>query len=132
MAEFKLEIVAPEGGVLNENVEFAVLPAIDGEVGILANHSLLISALKLGIIRYTQDGKVHKVATSGGFVEVAENRVVVLADTAERGDMIDLERATAAKERAARRLNEKSTDLDMRRAELALQKALNRIRAAEK
>ncbi len=132
MAEFKLEIVAPEGGVLNESVEFAVLPAIDGEVGILANHSLLISALKIGIIRYTRDGKVHKVATSGGFVEVAENRVVVLADTAERGEMIDLERAVSAKERASRRITEKGSDLDLHRAELALQKALNRIRAVEK
>jgi len=132
MAEFMLEVVAPEGSVLKEQVEFAVLPAIDGEVGILANHSPLISALKVGIIRYTQNGKVNKIATSGGFVEVAENRAVVLADTAERCEQIDLDRAMAAKERADKRLRERQDDLDHRRAELALHRALNRIKAAKK
>lgn len=132
MADFKLEVVSPEGSVLNEQVEFAILPAIDGEVGILANHSPLISALKIGIIRYTKDGKVNKIATSGGFVEVADNRVVVLADTAERGDMIDLERAVEAKERATKRLNERTPELDTRRAEIALQRAMNRIKAVNR
>ena len=132
MAEFKLEVVSPEGSVLSEQVEFAILPAIDGEVGILANHSPLISALKVGVIRYTKDGKIHKIATSGGFLEVAENRAVVLADTAERGEMIDLERAIEAKERASQRLNTRSSEFDLRRAEMALQRALVRIKAAEK
>ncbi len=131
MADFKLEIVSPEGSVLSEDVQFVVLPAVDGEIGILANHSLLISQLKIGLIRYTQDGKVNKIATNGGYVEVANNRVVVLADTAEPGEMIDLERAVAAKERAEKRLRERRQEMDMRRAEYALQRALNRIRAAQ-
>lgn len=131
MADFKLEIVSPEGSVLSEDVQFVILPAVDGEIGILANHSLLISQLKIGLIRYTKDGKVNKIATSGGYVEVANNRVVVLADTAEPGEMIDLERAVAAKERAEKRLSERRQELDMRRAEYALQRALNRIRAAQ-
>lgn len=132
MAEFKLEVVSPEGGVLNEQVEFAVLPGIDGEIGILANHSPLISALKIGIIRYTQDGKVKKIAASGGFVEVAENKVVILADTAELGETIDLQRAISAQERAAQRLKEINQDIDHQRAEVALKRAVNRINAAEK
>lgn len=132
MAEFKLEVVSPEGSVLSENVEFVVLPAVDGEIGILANHAPLISALKIGVIRYTKDGQVAKIATSGGFVEVAHNKAVVLADTAEIGETIDITRATAAKERAEKRLKDNDGDLDVRRAELSLLRAVNRIKAAEK
>lgn len=130
MADFKLEIVAPEGSVLQEEVELAVLPSVEGELGILAHHSPLISALKVGIIRYTKGGQAFRVATSGGFLEVANNKAVVLADTAERGDMIDLQRALAAKERALKRINQ-SDGIDQRRAELALYRALNRIKTVE-
>jgi F-type H+-transporting ATPase subunit epsilon len=129
MADFKLEVVSPEGSVLSEDVQFVILPAVDGEIGIMANHSLLISQLKIGLIRYTKDGKVHKIATSGGYVEVADNRVVILADTAERGEIIDLQRANEAKERAQRRLNEHGADIDLKRAEYALHRAVNRIKA---
>ncbi|HZW84019.1 MAG TPA: F0F1 ATP synthase subunit epsilon [Candidatus Deferrimicrobium sp.] len=131
MADFKLEVVSPEGSVLSEDVQFVILPAVDGEIGIMANHSLLISQLKIGLIRYTKDGKVHTIATSGGYVEVADNRVVILADTAERGDVIDLQRATEAKERAQKRLNEHGADIDLKRAEYSLHRAVNRIKAVK-
>ncbi|MGI1657433.1 MAG: F0F1 ATP synthase subunit epsilon [Desulfitobacterium sp.] len=128
---FTLRVVSPEGNVLKEEAEFVVLPGETGEVGILPNHAPLITALGIGVIRYTVNGKVEKIATSGGFVEVSDNKVTVLADTAEPGDKIDLERAIAAKERAERRLAQKTDGIDSKRAELALLRAVARIHAAQ-
>ena len=128
---FTLRVVSPEGNVLKEEAEFVVLPGETGEIGILPNHAPLITAMAIGVIRYTVNGSVHRISTSGGFVEVADNKVTILADTAERGEMIDLERAMAAKERAEKRLSQKLQDVDFRRAELALSRALARINAAQ-
>lgn len=129
---FTLRVVSPEGNVLKEEAEFVVLPGVTGEIGILPNHAPLITAMEIGVIRYTVNGKIKNISTSGGFVEVADNKVTVLADTAETGEMIDLQRAMAAKERAEKRLNQSSKDFDPRRAEFALRRAAARIRAAEK
>lgn len=129
---FTLHVVSPEGNVLKEDVEFVVLPGVDGELGILPEHAALIAALDSGVIRYTANGTTKKLATSGGFVEVADNKATVLADTAEFGELIDLERARAAQERAEKRLAHKTQDIDTRRAELALRRATARINAAEK
>ncbi|MGE4271757.1 MAG: F0F1 ATP synthase subunit epsilon [Desulfitobacterium sp.] len=128
---FTLRVVSPEGNVLKQEAEFVVLPGETGEVGILPNHAPLITALGIGVIRYTANGKVEKIATSGGFVEVSDNKVTVLADTAEPGDRIDLERAIAAKERAETRLAHRTDGIDSRRAELALLRAVARIHAAQ-
>ena len=77
-----------------------------------------------------EDGTLLTYATSGGFLEVRDNRVRVLLDTAERVEEIDVERATAARERAERRLRERAADVDVPRAEAALRRALNRLRTA--
>ncbi|MHB8126346.1 MAG: F0F1 ATP synthase subunit epsilon [Desulfitobacteriaceae bacterium] len=133
MAEtFQLRIVSPEGQVLKEDVEFLLLPGEAGELGVLPNHSPLIAGLHVGILRYNLNGSKKRVALSGGFVEVADNLATVLADTAEPGELIDLDRANAAKERAERRLSQRTSEIDERRAEFALRKALARIDAAEK
>lgn len=128
---FTLRVVSPEGNVLKEEAEFVVLPGGNGEIGILPNHAPLISSIGIGVIRYTVNGKVHKIATSGGFVEVSDNKVTVLADTAEPGERVDLDRALAAKERAEKRLAQRSEDINIRRAELALLRAIARIHAAQ-
>ncbi|CAA7599725.1 ATP synthase, Delta/Epsilon chain, beta-sandwich domain protein [Acididesulfobacillus acetoxydans] len=128
---FKLRVVAPEGQVLREDCEFVVLPGEVGELGILRNHAPLIAGLRVGVVRYTIDSKINLMAVSGGFVEVADNVVSLLAETAEPGDTIDLKRALAAKERAEKRLSHPGGDVDLRRAEMALRKALARISAAE-
>ncbi len=133
MAEtFQLRIVSPEGQVLKEDVEFLVLPGEAGELGILPNHAPLIAGLDVGILRYTLSGAIKRVALSGGFVEVADNLATVLADTAEKAELIDLERANAAKGRAEKRLAARTNEIDERRAEYALRKAMVRINAAEK
>ncbi len=128
----RLDIVTPEKVVFSEEVDFVVAPGVDGELGFLPEHAPLVSALKIGELRVQQGGKDFKFAVSGGFVEVKNSRVVVLADAAERADEIDVERAQAAKERAEQRLSAQSGDIDVVRAELALKRALTRIKVAGK
>ena len=128
---FSLSVVSPEGNVLKEDVEFVVLPGISGELGILPNHAPLISALDIGVVRYTVNDDIKRLALAGGFVEVADNSVTVLADTAELGTDVDLQRALKAKERAEKRLSASSVEIDLKRAELALRKATARINASE-
>lgn len=127
----RLEIVTPEKKVFSGDVNFAVVPGELGELGFLPNHAPLMSGLKIGLVRVQHEGKTFKVAVSGGFVEVRGNRVTLLADTAELDASINRDRAEAAKERAERRLSEKSADLDVKRAEMALQRALNRLKALQ-
>ena len=128
---FSLRIVSPEGNVLKEDVEFVVLPSELGELGILPNHAPLIAGLDVGVIRYTLNSTIKRVAITGGFVEVIDNSVTVLADTAELSEEIDLTRAVEAKERAMKRLAARSNETDIRRAEYAFRRAAARISAAE-
>lgn len=128
---FSLQIVSPEGNVLKEEVEFIVLPGGAGELGILPNHSPLIAGLDVGVLRYTLNSTVKRVAIAGGFVEVASNSVTVLADTAELSETIDLDRARQAKERAMQRLSSRTNEIDLRRAEYALRRAAARISASD-
>jgi len=133
MAEEKLqrlEIVTPERKVYSEDVRMVVLPGSEGEFGVLPDHAPLVSALKIGIIRVHHEGKVTKIAVSGGFVEVRDSKVTVLANAAELEDQIDVQRAQAAKERAEQRLASPGPDTDVVRAKAALQRALNRLKAA--
>ncbi len=133
MAEEKLqrlEIVTPERKVYSKDVRMVVLPGSEGEFGVLPNHAPLVSALKIGIIRVHHEGKVTKIAVSGGFVEVRDSKVTVLANAAELSDQIDVERARAAKERAEQRLASPGPEVDMVRAKAALQRAINRLKAA--
>jgi F-type H+-transporting ATPase subunit epsilon len=133
MAEssIKFEVVTPERVVLSLDIESVVVPGALGYLGVLPNHAPLVTGLKVGVISYIKDGVKRKMAVSGGFMEVVDNKVVVLADTAELGEKIDVARAQAAKERAEKRLAERSSDLDIARAEFALKRALSRIEAAK-
>lgn len=128
---FTLNVVSPTGAVYSDEVEFLVVPGEAGELGILPNHSPLMATLNIGVIRITKEGKVSKMALSGGFMEVGGNKVNILAESAEIADTIDIARAKAAKERAEQRLASKNADIDMVRAELALLRAVARLRATE-
>lgn len=134
MAEntFMLEVVTPERIVLSDEVQFLVVPAAEGEVGVLRGHAPMVAGLKIGVLRYTsKDGVMRHMAVSGGFMEVIDNEAIVLAETAERGIEIDVLRAKAAKERAERRLQQRAEEINFARAQMALQRALARIKAAE-
>ena len=128
MAEkIQLEVVTPEKIAFREAVDEVVVPGRDGELGILPNHTPLISQLKTGILTYRQGNERKQLHVSGGFVEVLSDRVSVLSDVAERPEEIDLDRAQRAKERAEKRLYARTDDVDFARAELKLQRAMIRI-----
>lgn len=127
----RLQVVTPERTVLEDKVESVVLPAVDGALGILANHAPLIAGLTTGVVEFGPVGREkRKMAVAGGFVEVAENQVTVLADAAELGEEIDVLRAKTALERARKRLAERTANLDFVRAQRAVTRAMARLRAA--
>ena len=100
----KLEIVTPEKKVLDETVDSVTVPTASGEAGILPNHAPLISALKPGILSYSNKGTTERLAVARGFVEVSSNKVSVLTDTAETAGEIDAEAARAEREAAEKAL----------------------------
>lgn len=128
---FTLEVVTPEKRLFKDDVQLVVVPEMNGEMGILRNHVPMFAALNIGILRYTDvDGEIKNIALSGGFMEVALNEARVLAETAEYGSKIDVLRAKAALERAQKRLSDRDADLNLGRAELALKRAITRLKAA--
>lgn len=127
---YRLEVVTPERLVLKEDVEFTSAPGAEGVIGILADHSPLLTALQIGRLEYTIDGKTSKLTVTGGFMEVGDNKVTVLSNAAERPVEIDLTRAEAARKRAEEQIEESkrgNSDIDLLQAELALKRALLRI-----
>jgi len=129
----ELEIVAPERQVVQQSVVAVSVPGENGYLGILPGHAPLLSVLKSGELSFTQDGRTYYVAVNWGFVEVLPDRVVILAQTAERADEIDLSRAQRAKRRAEDRLRKVGDpEIDMKRAEVALERALTRLQVAER
>lgn len=133
MAEkLTLEVITPERKVLSQAVDEVVVPGMDGELGILPDHTPLISRLQTGVLSYRTGTDRQLLHVSGGFVEVLPGHVSVLSDVAERPEEIDLERAQRARERAERRLATLGEDVDFRRAELKLQRAMIRIQLASK
>ena len=126
----KLEIVTPEKKVFSEEVEFVTAPGAEGLLGILPEHAPLITSLATGVIKVKQDGKELFIASSSGFMEVKNNKITILVDTAEKPEEIDVARAKAAKERAEQRLTLKVDDMDQARAEAALKRAVTRLQVA--
>lgn len=128
MSTFLLEIVTPERKVYAEDVNMVVVKGAEGELGILPNHIPLVTPLRISAAKIKQGSKETIVAVQGGFLEVRKDKVVLLAESAEFPSDIDVERAQAAKTRAEQRLTSARKDeVDFRRAELALQRAMNRL-----
>lgn len=127
----QVDILTAERTVYSEEVEMVIVPAIDGELGVLPNHAPLVTGLDIGEIRIKKDGEEIELATSGGFMEVKPDQVNILADTAEFPDEIDVERAKNAKQRAKNRLQKDEPRINDTRAEAALQRAINRIDIAK-
>ncbi len=135
MAEksFHLEIVTPKRTVFSADVESFSAPGVVGGFQVLKSHAPLLSSIRVGEVKIIGvDEKELRFATSGGFVEVHHNKVVMLAETAERSDEIDIERAKQAKERAQRRLAERRLEIDLERARFSLLRSINRMKIAAK
>jgi F-type H+-transporting ATPase subunit epsilon len=126
----RLELVTPERLVLSEEVDEVVLPGYEGEFGVLPGHTQYLAILNIGMLWYRKGSAVTRIALGGGFAEVTHDRVVVMADTAERAEEIDVERAQRARDRAEARLKELSMDDETyKKAYSELQRALVRMAA---
>ena len=136
MAEkLKLEVVTPKGAIVSKEVDIVTAPGYGGEFGVLANHAPFLSTIKVGVLTYKTGAQEETLMVSGGFCEVSNNKLTFLVESAERGADIDVERAMRAKERAEKRLAEAQAQkekLDRTRAEAALQRALSRLKVAER
>jgi F-type H+-transporting ATPase subunit epsilon len=133
MSSLKLDIVTAERIVYSEEVDIVVAPGVEGQLGILPHHAPLMTILQSGELVVRRGNQEDSVAISGGFLEVRPDRVIVLADSAERAEEIDVARAEAARKRAEDRLRERKVEgLDETRAEASLRRAITRLSVAEK
>ncbi|MCY0898688.1 MAG: ATP synthase F1 subunit epsilon [Firmicutes bacterium] len=130
---YHLKVVTPEHVVWDGTVTEIIVRTTEGEIGILAHHLQIISPLVPHIMSiYGEDGQVTPLAVSGGFIEVQDRGVTVLADAAELASQIDVARAERARQRALERLNTgaSSVEVDIARAQRALARAENRLKLA--
>lgn len=127
---FKFKIVTPQAVLLSDEVTHVQAPGVTGYFGVMAHHIPYLTALTLGSIT-VETGKKRKVfATSGGFAEVIDGSMTILAESAEEASQIDINRAEKARDRALQRLHENAPGTDVGRARAALLRALNRLEIA--
>ncbi|TAN44899.1 MAG: F0F1 ATP synthase subunit epsilon [Nitrospirae bacterium] len=129
--KIKLDIVTPHGSVLSEEVDEITAPGSEGEFGVLAGHESFITSLNIGVLTCKTGNKTEYVFINSGYIEVTAEKTIVLADSAERSDEIDAERAAAAKQRAEERLKH-ADNVDFARATAALERATTRIQLAQR
>ncbi|MFW6125853.1 MAG: F0F1 ATP synthase subunit epsilon [Chloroflexota bacterium] len=132
MAKIDFDIVTAERIVFSAHVDVVIAPGSEGELAILPSHAPLLTTLAPGEVVVRDDGEETAMFVRSGFLEVNQNRVIVLADAAERAEEIDLQRAEEAKRRAKEMLQQRGPEVDLARAEAALQRALTRITIAQK
>lgn len=133
MATIKLDVVTAERSVYSDDVDLVIAPGIEGELGILPRHTPLMTMLQPGELIARKSGEEFSLAVSGGFLEVRPERVIVLADSAERAEEIDIARAEEAKRRAEKLLEERyAPGVDAARAEAAIRRSLIRLKVATK
>ena len=129
--KLKLEIVTPNGLILSEEVDEVVCSGSEGEFGVLPGHVPFFTTLKIGMLTYKKGNEARFVFVNWGYAEVGPDRVMVLADSAEKSEDIDVERAKAAMKRAEERLKQMA-EIDHVRATSALDRAFARTSIAEK
>jgi F-type H+-transporting ATPase subunit epsilon len=126
--ELFLEVVTPQNAIVSEEVQIVVAPGSEGEFGALKGHTTFLTSLKVGTLRYKDvNGKERYLFINGGFAEVLPDKVTILAESAERRQDIDSQRATDAKDRAEKRISAKAADTDLVRAEAALRRSIHRL-----
>jgi F-type H+-transporting ATPase subunit epsilon len=132
MSPIRLEVVTAESLTYSDDVDVVVATGVEGELGILPHHAPLMTMLQPGELRIKKAGEGISLAISGGFLEVRPDKVVVLADAAERADDIDLERAQDARRRAEELLKGGAPGTDLALAQVSLARALTRLKVAQK
>jgi len=132
MKEIYLEIITPSKSVFKGQVKSVTVPGSLGNFQMLFNHAPLISSLEIGKINLVDiNDKEIQLVTGGGTVEVKENKILILADSIETLDELDVERAKKSYQRAKERLANRKSDIDFVRAKLSLNRALNRLKFAK-
>jgi F-type H+-transporting ATPase subunit epsilon len=131
MNKVKLQILTPEKNFFEGEVQLVVVKGVEGSMGIMYDHEPFVTPLGIGPIKILQDNQIKHAAISQGYVEVMEEEIVILADTAEWPEDIDINRAEEAKKRAEKRLSKKENRVELLKAEIALKKAINRINVAK-
>ena len=132
MSSIRLDIVTAERVVYSDDVDVVVAPGIEGQLGILPHHAPLMTTLQPGELRVRKGGEEFSLAISGGFLEVRPDRVIILADAAERVEEIDVARPEEAKRRAQERLAERhAPSFDEAQLGAELRRALTRLKVAE-
>src|ERR1700724_527630 len=128
MAKLQVELVTPEGRVFSEEADFVLAPGVEGDLGVLPQHIALLTPLRTGVVTIRNDEAEHVLVVSGGFLEVLPDRVVILADAAERAEDIDEARAEEARRRAQELLAEEPANDE---AAAQLESALFRLKVAD-
>ncbi|MBN9015576.1 MAG: F0F1 ATP synthase subunit epsilon [Rhizobiales bacterium] len=133
MAKLHVEIVTGERVVFtDDDVDMVIAPGADGTLGILPHHAPLITTLALGELRVKKAANEQSIVVFGGFMEVTPDKVIVLADTAERAEEIDVARAEAARHRAEQAVATRTDILDLAQEELALRRAAIRLQVGQR
>lgn len=130
--KINLKIITHEKEVFNDHVDAIYSKSTEGEFGILPDHQPFMSALDIGVTKAEKDGKHEYFTTMGGIFQFKNNEALILTDLAEKGSDIDVTRAKAAKERAEARVLSNKEEIDNARAQVALAKAMARLKAALK
>ena len=131
MKTIKVNIVTPDGPVVETDVNMVMALTETGEIGILPGHVAMVAPLKIGALRLQKDDSMEHIAVHGGFLEIRPDVVTVLAQSAERASMIDIDRAKLAAKRAEEALQAKEESFNDTLAELELKRAINRINVYE-
>ncbi len=132
MVVLNLEIVTPSKITYSGEIESITVPGTLGSFQVLKNHAPLISTFEVGLIKIQEKDQTKYFATGGGTIEVLDNKVLILADSFETPENIDVDRAKNAMNRAKERLANRTENVDVARAEAALQRAMNRLSVVDK
>ncbi|WP_024861079.1 F0F1 ATP synthase subunit epsilon [Ruminococcus flavefaciens] len=129
---FHLEIIATDRVFFSGEAEHLVITAIDGLLGIMAGHEPLVTSLPTGELKYLVDGEWKYAAISEGFIQVMPDSSIILAETCELPEEIDIKRAQEARERAEERLRQKQSIKEYYETQAALNRAMNRLKISQK
>jgi F-type H+-transporting ATPase subunit epsilon len=132
MPKIKFEIVTAERVVYSDEVDVLVAPGVDGQLAVLPHHAPLMTMLQPGELLIRKGSEEQSMFVSGGFMEVRGDKIVILADSAERAEEIDTARAEAAKRRAQETIAQRPAKIDQAQAEAAIMRAMARMKVAEK
>ncbi len=132
MSTFLLDIISSDRMFFDGECESLVLPAIDGEHGVLAGHEDMVTAIKSGELRIKTDDGWKSVAVSDGFADIKSDKVIVIVDTAEWPEEIDINRAERARQRAEDKLRQKQSLREYYHTQAALSRAMTRLKLTKK